>query len=295
MVRSVGVIGAGTMGRGIAETLAHQGFECTLIDRTTADINRAKKSIENSLHRQIEKWALTEVEMKVILSRIHFSTEMVAVKDTDYCIESVSENLSLKKEIFKKLDSICSERVILASNTSTLSLTEIAAETNHPERVIGLHFLHPVVKIDLVEIIKGLKTSNTTVDITIDFVKSMKKIGVQVFESPGFVTTRLILTLINEAIHTLLEGVATAKDIDTAMRIGYDFKYGPLELADRMGLDSIFIAMERLFREYGDLKYRPPVLLKKMVRAGHKGSKTGEGFFRYNEDGDRIYEEVQTT
>ena len=236
MVRSIGVVGAGTMGRGIAEMLAKQGYECFLVDRTEKDLHTAEVGIHHSLQKQIEKWALTESEMKVILSKIHLVTDINLLAKTDFCIETVFEDLTLKKQVFEELDRICEKGIILASNTSTLSLTEIAAETRHPERVIGLHFAHPVAKIDLVEIIKGLKTSNETVERTTQFVKAIKKVGVEVFESPGFVTTRLILTLINEAMHTYVEGVASAKDIDTAMRIGYDFKYGPLELAESHGV-----------------------------------------------------------
>jgi len=204
-------------------------------------------------------------------------------------IETVTEDMDLKKQVFAELDSVTRQDIILASNTSTLSLTEIASVVNRPERVIGLHFLHPVARIELVEIVRGLRTSDETFDQAKHFVESViQKKGIMVFESPGFVTTRLICILINEALHTLQEGVASAEDIDTAMRIGYDFRYGPLEMCDRFGLDSVLAAMERMFREYGELKFRPSVLLKKMVRAGNLGVKTGEGFFKYDRDGDRI-------
>jgi 3-hydroxybutyryl-CoA dehydrogenase len=167
-------------------------------------------------------------------------------------------------------------------------LTEIAAATNRPDKVIGLHFVHPVPKIPLVEVVRGLKTSQETVDTVLSLLPELEIKGIEVYESPGFVTTRLIILLINEALYTLMEGVATAEDIDRAMKIGYQFHAGPLEMADHFGLDSILAAMERLYREFGDTKYRPAPLLKKMVRAGHLGVKTGEGFYRYNEDGERV-------
>jgi len=225
----------------------------------------------------------------LILSRIHKISDKSMLKDVDMVIEAVTEDMDIKKEVFIELDRVTKPDVILASNTSALSLTEIASVVKDPGRVIGLHFIHPVSRIDLVEIVRGLRTSEETYEQAKYFVESViQKKGIMVFESPGFVTTRLICILINEALHTLQEGVASAEDIDSAMRIGYDFRYGPLEMCDRFGLDSVLAAMERMFREYGDLKFRPSVLLKKMVRAGRLGVKTGEGFFKYDRDGDRI-------
>ncbi|WP_028549338.1 3-hydroxyacyl-CoA dehydrogenase family protein [Paenibacillus sp. UNC451MF] len=285
----VGVIGAGTMGQGIAEMLAAQGMDVLLVDRTLEKLEQALEQIELSLDKQLEKWAITTAEKKLILSRIHKDTVMYSLADCNLVIESISEDLDQKKQLFQRLDEICPATTILASNTSTLSLTEIAAVTRRPDRVIGIHFLHPVSKIRLVEIIRGLKTSEDTFTFTKLFVENtIQRTGIQVYESPGFVTTRLICVLINEAMHTLSERVASAEDIDTAMRMGYDFHYGPLETADRMGLDALLIAMERMFREFGDVKYRPAVLLKQMVRAGQLGAKTGQGFFRYDKDGDRL-------
>lgn len=285
----IGVVGAGTMGQGIAEMLASKGLEVLLVERTSEKLDQAYEHIEMSLDKQLEKWAITAAEKKLILSRIHKGTELEQLTECQMVIESVSEDLDVKKQLFQTLDAICPKPIILASNTSTLSLTELAAVTACPERVIGLHFIHPVSKIDLVEIIRGLRTSEQTFAETKRFVEeTISKRGIQVYESPGFVTTRLICTLINEAMHVLSEGVATAEDIDSAMRIGYDFHYGPLEMADRFGLDSVLAAMERMFREFGELKYRPAVRLKQMVRAGHLGTKTGQGFFRYDKDGDRL-------
>jgi 3-hydroxybutyryl-CoA dehydrogenase len=289
VIKKVGVIGAGTMGQGIAEMLAFKGIDVFILEKTNEKLEQAVQAIETSLDKQIEKWAITGTEKKLVLSRIHRTLVLEQLADCQMIIETITEDMEQKKELFRALDRVCSSDVILASNTSTLSLTEIAAENKCPERVIGLHFLFPVAKIDLVEIIRGLKTSDETYQQTRDFVQNtIEKTGILVYESPGFVTTRLICMLINEALHTLEEGVASAEDIDAAMRIGYDFHYGPFEMADRFGLDSVYASMERMFREFGDTKYRPSWLLKKMVRAGQLGTKTGHGFFRYDKDGDRL-------
>lgn len=288
-MKKIGVIGGGTMGKGIAEMLSKKGLDVILMEKSIEKLNWSIEQIEISLDKQIEKWAITQSEKKLILSRIHKASEYHELSQCDMVIETITEDLDMKKELFDHLDRVCPSHIILATNTSTLSLTELAGNTSHPERVIGLHFLHPVSKIDLVEIIRGLKTSDDTFNRTKAFVdRTIEKTSVMVYESPGFVTTRLICILINEALHVLQEGVASAEDIDMSMRIGFDFKYGPLEACDRFGLDSVLASMERMFREFGDIKYRPSFLLKKMVRAGHLGVKTGEGFFRYDKDGDRI-------
>lgn len=286
---TIGVVGAGTMGQGIAEMLAAKGLEVYISEKTPRKLEQVIQFIEISLDKKLEKWAITPAEKKLILSKLHLANKLEELADCDLVIESVTEDLQIKKNIFSTLDNICSKNAILASNTSTLSLTELASSTLYPERVIGLHFLHPVAQINLVEIIRGLKTTEATYLATREFVEeTIDKTAIQVYESPGYVTTRLICTLINEAMHTLAEGVATAVHIDTAMRIGYDFHYGPLEMADRFGLDAVKAAMEGMFREFGDIKYRPSYLLKQMVRGGQLGVKTGQGFFSYGEDGARL-------
>ncbi|MFF2887548.1 3-hydroxyacyl-CoA dehydrogenase family protein [Paenibacillus sp. NPDC057967] len=289
MIKKVGVIGLGTMGQGIAEMLAAKGLDVIVIERTKERLAYGLHMIEISLDKQIEKWALTGAEKKLVLSRIQSALSFEELAGCELVIETISEDLDAKKEVFQKLDAICEEKAILASNTSTLSLTELASVTKVPNRVIGLHFIYPVLKIDLVEIVLGLKTSDDTYNRTKHFVEEvLQKKGIMVFESPGFVTSRLICLFINEALHVLEEGVASAEDIDNAMRVGYSFQHGPFEMADRFGLDSVLAALERMFREYGELKYRPSIVLKKMVRAGHLGAKTGVGFFNYDMDGDRI-------
>ncbi|TYP77717.1 3-hydroxyacyl-CoA dehydrogenase family protein [Paenibacillus methanolicus] len=288
-IRKVGVIGAGTMGQGIAEMLAFKGLDVYVTEQSADRLSQAMSAIELSLDKQIEKWALTQAEKKLVLNRIHPIQKLSDLSGCELVIETITEDLDSKKIVFDQLDRLCGPNVILASNTSTLSLTELAGVTAYPERVIGMHFVYPVMKTDLVEIVRGLKTSDDTFNKTKEFVEDViQKKGVMVFESPGFVTTRLICLFINEALHVLEEGVASAEDIDSAMRIGYSFQHGPFEMADRFGLDSVLAALDRMFREYGELKYRPSIVLKKMVRAGHLGIKTGIGFFNYDKDGDRI-------
>ncbi|WP_028593574.1 3-hydroxyacyl-CoA dehydrogenase family protein [Paenibacillus assamensis] len=287
--KKIGVIGGGTMGQGIAEMLAVKGLDVLLVEQTPEKLDHAYSMIELSLDKQLEKWAITQAEKKLILSRINKVTHLAELSACDMVIETISEDLEAKKAVFAELDRVCPSNIILASNTSTLSLTELASTTKYPSRVIGMHFIYPVSKIDLVEIIRGLKTSEETFSETKRFVEEVvQKKGVMVYESPGFVTTRLICVLINEALHVLQEGVATPEDVDNAMKIGYNFQYGPLEMADHFGLDSVLAAMEGMFREFGDIKYRPSVLLKKMVRANQLGVKTGAGFFKYDKDGDRL-------
>ena len=287
--KKIGVIGGGTMGQGIAEMLAAKGLDVLLVEKTTEKLDYSYEMIETSLDKQLEKWAITQAEKKLILSRIQKVTHFAELSSCDMVIETIVEDLEEKKKILNQLDQVCPSNIILASNTSTLSLTELASSTMYPERVIGMHFIYPVAKVDLVEIVRGLKTSDATFEDTKSFVDEIvEKKGVMIYESPGFVTSRLICLLINEAMHVLQEGVASAQDIDDAMRIGYQFQYGPLEMADRFGLDSVLAALDNMFREYGELKYRPSTILKKMVRAGQLGMKSGEGFFKYDKDGDRV-------
>jgi 3-hydroxybutyryl-CoA dehydrogenase len=289
MFRTVGVVGAGTMGRSIAEMLAVKGRDVLLVEKNGKALDTSLELLEASLDRQMERWAITLAEKKLILNRIHKAASLQALADCDLVIEAASESLDIKKKIFESLDRYLPQSAVLASNTSTLSLTELAGVTRHPERVIGMHFVYPAYRIDVVEIIRGLKTSDQTFEQTKQFIEQvLDKKSIMVYESPGYVTTRLICLMINEALLLLSEGVASAEDIDLAMRVGYQFEHGPLEMADRFGLDAVLAALERMFREYGELKYRPSILLKKKVRAGQLGVKTGSGFFRYNKDGERL-------
>ncbi len=279
------------MGRGISQMLAAAGVDVTLVDLKEEIIQQSMRLLAEEMDAQIERWGMTISEKKAILSRIRGTTEYEGVDKVDLVIEAVPEDLELKREIFKKLDRLTRSEMILVSHTSTLSITEIAAATTRPDKVIGLHFLPPVTKIPLVEVVRGLKTSQETIRVIKEFAEEhLNKTVVTVYEYPGYVTTRIIVPLLNEAMHVLMEGIASAEDIDTAMKLGYGFNVGPLALADMMGLDEVMSWMENLLSELSEHKYNPCPLLRKLVRAGHLGKKTGQGFFKYDEEGNKIGE-----
>jgi 3-hydroxybutyryl-CoA dehydrogenase len=281
----VAIIGGGVMGQGIAQTISAAGIDVLLIERDEKQLAKAAESLKASMEREISRWAMTTSEMKSILSRIKWSTDINEILDCELIIEAVDENYELKKKIFEELDAIAKPDTILISNTSTLSLTKIAEVTNRKEKIIGMHFLNPVPKVPLVEVVRALNTSNKTVEVVKKFAARIGKTAVEVYEYPGFVTTRAIVPLLNEAMHILLEGVASAKDIDTAMKLGYNFNMGPLEMADSMGLDEVLAWMETLWATLGEPRYRPCPILRKLVRERKLGKKTGEGFFKYDSDG----------
>ena len=285
----VAIIGAGVMGQGIAQTIAAAGIDTVIIEKDEKHLELAKTQIQNSMRNEIERWAMTESEMKAILGRINWNLDLREVTDCDLIIESIVENYQLKRVLFKKLDEIADPETIFVSNTSTLSLTNIAEVTERKDKIIGMHFLNPVPKVPLVELVKGMDTSEETVARTKEFATKIGKTAIEVYEYPGFVTTRAIVPLLNEAMHILLEGIASAKDIDTAMRLGYNFAMGPLELADMMGLEEVLTWMEQLYRTLGEPRYRPCPLLRKLVRERKLGKKTGEGFFKYDSDGHIIH------
>jgi 3-hydroxybutyryl-CoA dehydrogenase len=281
----VAIIGAGIMGQGIAQTVAAAGIETVIIEKDELHLEKAKTQIQNSMRHEIERWAMTESEMKSILSRINWQLDLNHVSECDLVIEAIIENYQLKRVLFKKLDEIADPNTILVSNTSTLSLTNIAEVTNRKDKIIGMHFLNPVPKVPLVELVKGMDTSEETVQKSKEFAHKIGKTAIEVYEYPGFVTTRAIVPLLNEAMHILLEGIASAKDIDTAMKLGYNFPMGPLELADSMGLEEVLTWMEQLYKTLGEPRYRPCPMLRKLVRERKLGKKTGEGFFKYDSDG----------
>jgi 3-hydroxybutyryl-CoA dehydrogenase len=285
-IRAVGLVGGGTMGQGIAIACGAAGLDVLLYERTPEHAKASVGGIAESLERDIAKWRRTESEKKAILGRVTTVDDIAGLEAAQIVIEAVYEDLELKASIFQKLDQVCPPEDILATNTSSLSVTEIATRTKRPDRVIGLHFLQPVPKVPLVEVVRGLSTSGETFQATMEFVRVLGKTGIEVFEYPGYVTTRVILPFLNEAMHVVMEGVATPEAVDTSMRLGYGMPVGPLALADRMGLDEVSRWMQYLFEELGDLKYRPCPLLRKMVRAGQLGVKSGKGFFVYDEDGD---------
>ncbi len=288
-INSVAIIGAGIMGQGIAHTIASAGLEVMIIEKDLEHLEKARHDLTESIDREIKRWAVTRSEKKSILSRIAWEVSLDKISDFDLIIEAVDEDFNLKQLIFSDLDEHAKKETIFASNTSTLSLTKLAETTKRPDKIIGMHFLFPVPKIPLVELIKCLHTSNETVASVKAFAAKIGKTPVEVYEYPGFVTTRAIVPLLNEAMHILLEGVADAKDIDTAMKLGYNFQYGPLEMADMMGLDEVLAWMETLWKTLGEPRYRACPILRKLVRERKLGKKTGEGFYKYDENGQIIY------
>jgi 3-hydroxybutyryl-CoA dehydrogenase len=282
------IIGAGVMGQGLAEAVSSSGNEVILVDKTTKLAERGIKGIAESIDREIHKWGLTQSDKKAILARIFPSSDLSQAEDAETVIEAIPEDLDKKRALFEKLDAICKPDAVLITNSGTLSISEIAAVTERPGKIIGMHFLNPVTKIPLVEIVKGLKTDDETFQKAVEFAELLNKKWITVIEYPGYVTTRIIVPLLNEAMHVLMEGVATADDIDEAMKLGFGFNVGPLALADMMGLDVVMSWMENLIEELSEHKYNPCPLLRKLVRAGHLGVKTGKGFFEYDADGERI-------
>lgn len=275
------VLGAGTMGAGIVQNAAQAGYEVIMRDIRPELVDKGIAGIEKLLGKNVEKGKMTSEEKDSVMSRISGTVDMTAATDCDLVIEAAVEIMEIKKSIFQELDSICKPECILASNTSALSITEIAAATGRADRVIGMHFFNPVPAMKLVELIRGASTSQATFDKIKDISVQMGKAPVEINEAPGFVVNRLLIPMLNEAMYALMEGVANAEDIDTSMKYGAGHPMGPLALADMIGLDICLKIMETLHKEFGDSKYRPCPLLIKMVRAGKLGRKTGEGFFAY--------------
>lgn len=289
-LHTIAVIGLGVMGQGIAQTLATSGIEVLTVEKSEKKLEHQLRMLDDSLENEIARWTMTKSEKRAVLSRIKGTTNINSVATIPMVIEAVDESFEMKKQLFQKLDPLCSPETIIVSNTSTLNLSKLAASTKRADKVIGMHFLNPVPKVPLVEIVRGMKTSDDTFNQVKRLAQKLGKTPIEVFEYPGFVTTRIIIPLLNEAMYINMEGVASAESIDTAMRLGYEFRYGPLELADMMGLDEVLAWMDSLFHELGEAKYRPCPLLRQMVRKGKLGKKTGEGFFKYNEQGKRILE-----
>ena len=282
-IKNVCILGAGIMGSGIAQVVATAGFDVTMRDIEDRFIEKGLAAIKFHLDRALEKEKIEAEEAKAIMGRIQGTTDFrKAAAEADLVIEAVVEDMRVKKEVFAELDSICKPNTILASNTSGLSITEVASATNRPDTVLGVHFFNPAPVMQLVELIRGYVTSDHTVATTKAFIERLGKTAIEVKEAPGFAVNRILCPMINEAIFVYSEGIASAEDIDQAMVLGANHPMGPLALADLVGLDTLLAVLDGLHQELGEDKYRPAPLLRKMVRAGHLGRKSGRGFYHYN-------------
>ncbi|WP_404455791.1 3-hydroxybutyryl-CoA dehydrogenase [Oceanobacillus kapialis] len=283
MIKKVLVVGAGQMGAGIAQVCAQAGLEVLLNDQKEEAVQKGLRSIDKLLSRSVEKGRITEEEKKATQNRLTPSTGLQDAGDCDLVIEAVVEKMEVKKTVFRELDGIVPQHAILATNTSSLAITEIAAVTKRPDQVIGMHFMNPVPVMKLVEIIRGLQTSDETFQAIEDLTQRLGKVPVSAKDFPGFVSNRILMPMINEAIFAVYEGVATVEDIDTSMKLGMNHPMGPLTLADFIGLDTCLYIMEVLHEGFADSKYRPCPLLKQYVQAGWLGKKSGRGFYNYDE------------
>jgi 3-hydroxybutyryl-CoA dehydrogenase len=280
-IRTIGVIGAGTMGNGIAQVFAHSGYEVRLADAVAPALDRARGTIEKSLGKFVEKGKLTPEDRDAALGRLTTGTDVGALADVDFVVEAIAEDVDAKRDLFGRLDAITRPDVILSSNTSSISITVLGAATKRPDKVLGMHFMNPVPLMTLVELIRGQATSPASMAVASELCTRLGKTALEAADYPGFIANRILMPMINEAIYALMEGVGTPEAIDGVMKLGMNHPMGPLTLADFIGLDVCLAILNVLHEGLGDPKYRPCPLLKRMVAAGHLGRKSGQGFYTY--------------
>lgn len=298
-IQKVAIIGCGNMGQEISSLISQNGMEVIFIELSDERIQEVYKEIDNQLTESINKWGLTESEKKVILSRINGTTDYEMMRDVDLVIETTNSkkpgtNLEIRKEIFKKVENYVSPDTVITSNNSTLMISDLALGMKHPERTLGLHFIAPASTIKIVEVIKGTETNVASYELVLKFAKMIDKMTVTIHESPGHISARLIVPLINEACDLIMEGVSSVKCIDTTMKMGYGLLFGPFEMADKIGLDKLLKWMDNLYAEFGTQQYKSSPIIKRLVRAGYHGQKNGRGFYKY-ENGKIISQAITAT
>lgn len=298
-IQKVAIIGCGSMGQEITRTVAQHGMDAVFIEVSEEKIKEVFDQINDHLDEVINQWGLTIGEKRIILSHIKGSIDYNDIRDADLVIESINSqkpgtNIEMRKEIFRKIEAVIPEDVIITSNNSTLMISEIASVLKHPERAVGLHFISPTSSIKIVEVIRGIETNDVSFDFVMKFSKMIEKQAIVINESPGHISSRLIVTIINEACEVLMEGVGTVQSIDTTMKMGYGLLFGPFEMADRIGLDNLLKWMDNLYAEYGLQKFKASPIIKRLVRAGYHGYKTGKGFYKY-ENGKIISQAITAT